>query len=55
MFSGDIIQEVDGKVVKSPRDVLDSIGLEIGRSMEVKVLRPSIGEVVARVILAAER
>ena len=37
--SGDIIKEVDGKVVAGVRDVLDVMGLEVGRSIEFKILR----------------
>jgi S1-C subfamily serine protease len=40
-ISGDIITEVDGQPVKGVRDVLDALGLEVGRVMEIKVNRPS--------------
>ena len=54
LFSGDIILNIEGKEVKGVRDVLDAIGLEIGRSIQLKVLRPGKGEFIIYVISAAE-
>ena len=37
--SGDVIVEVNSRPVRGVRDVLDSLGLEVGREMTLKVMR----------------
>lgn len=37
--SGDVIVEVNGRPVRGVRDVLDSLGLEVGREMTLKAMR----------------
>lgn len=36
---GDLVVEIDGKPVKSTRDVLEAIGMEAGQKIQLKVLR----------------
>ncbi len=43
MLSGDVITEVDGKPVSTVRDVLDSVGLEVGHRLVFKVTRSKAG------------
>mmetsp|Transcript_11629 Transcript_11629/g.16004 ORF Transcript_11629/g.16004 Transcript_11629/m.16004 type:complete len:213 (+) Transcript_11629:2-640(+) len=53
--SGDIIMEVNGKEVKSMRDVLEVIGLEVGKTIQFKVKRHSVGEITLTLTTAPER
>lgn len=39
LYSGDIIAEVNGKPVLGVKDVLTAIGLEVGKSVELKIQR----------------
>lgn len=39
LASGDVIVGVNGRDVRSVRDVLDAIGLEVGRVVDFKVQR----------------
>jgi len=41
LFRGDIIVAIDGKEVTGVRDVLEAIGLEAGKTIEVRLLRGS--------------
>jgi S1-C subfamily serine protease len=38
-YSGDIILGVNDKDVHSVRDVLDEIGLEVGKQLDLRVMR----------------
>eukprot|EP01040_Poterioochromonas_malhamensis_P013116 gene13116-14397_t len=52
--SGDVIIEVNGRPVSGVRDVLDAIGLEVGKTIEFKLQRQRGNEVVARLVTAPE-
>lgn len=52
--SGDLIVKVDGKKVKGVRDVLDAIGLDVGRTIEFGVRRQNGEEATCKVTLASE-
>jgi S1-C subfamily serine protease len=41
--SGDFITAVDGKPVTGMRDVLDAVGLEVGKTIEMKLQRGGAG------------
>jgi S1-C subfamily serine protease len=38
-YSGDVVIEVNNKQVNTVRDVLDEIGLEVGKRIEITVKR----------------
>ena len=46
--------EVNGKEVTNVRDVLDAIGLEVGKSLDLKIKRQSYGELTLNMITAPE-
>ncbi len=52
--SGDVIVEVNGKVVSGVRDVLDAIGLEVGKTIEFKIQRNRSQEYIFQLITAPE-
>ena len=54
-ISGDTIEEVGGKVVKSARDIYDAIGLNINKTIEFKVQRANGERATLYVTSAAER
>jgi S1-C subfamily serine protease len=41
--SGDFITAVDGKAVTGMHDVLDAVGLEVGKTIEMKLQRGGTG------------
>ncbi len=51
--SGDVISEVNGKQVTTVRDVLDAIGLEVGKKIDFKLTRNG-SEVTASLVTAPE-
>lgn len=42
--SGDIIYEVNGKEVNGTRSIFDAVGIEAGKTIELKLHRPSGGD-----------
>jgi S1-C subfamily serine protease len=52
--SGDIIVEVNGKKVTGVRDVLDVIGLDVGKIIEFKLVRGQDQEFLTRLTTAPE-
>ena len=52
--SGDVIVKVDGKKVKGVRDILDAIGMDVGRTVEFAVQRQTGEQTVCRVTPAPE-
>ena len=53
LLPGDFIVEVNGKRVKTTRDVLSEIGMEIGKPMEFKVKRQNSSELVAVTVVSS--
>eukprot|EP01041_Mallomonas_annulata_P003837 gene3835-7640_t len=52
--SGDIVLEIDGKKISTVREVLDCIGLEVGRTLTLTVRRSSGNETQLHVTTAPE-
>lgn len=42
--SGDVVLEIDGKPINSVKEIFDSMGLDVGRTLEMKVRRNSGAE-----------
>jgi len=53
IFRGDVIVEVNGKEVRSVRDVFNAIGLEVGKELHLKVKRGE-SEFTTTVVTAPE-
>jgi len=45
---------VNGKEVSGTRDVLEVIGLEVGKTIEFKVKRPEVGDLTITLTTAPE-
>ena len=54
LCSGDLISKIDGKSVRGVRDVLDAIGLEVGRTLDVELIRQPENVLNVKVTLAPE-
>lgn len=54
-YSGDVISEVNGKAVTSVRDVLDAIGLDVGKRIEFKLTRNGNKDLLVTLITAPEK
>lgn len=53
--SGDFITEVNGKKVHGVKDILEAIGLEVGKSLEIKVQRKNFGALTVSLVTAPEQ